>query len=319
MKKIITKIFLILFVAIIAPMTSCNDELDYELFTKNVYLTTNGWEELRVKIQEGTNTVTIPLSVSINGTTGNDQEVKVSLKYDMDTLDKYNFEKYREQPELYYTALPENVYSFGEDHLVIKSGEIKAITYLTIDLNKVDDKYADYVLPLSIESTSGYSIAKSAYSKVLYHLNLENSFSGNYSGTIDIFKTKSNGDNDKDSKLSINNKSFYAISDRVCYFYAGQFDRSSAVRDDFIITINLDDDNLVTLHSPNTELDVKLESYTYKVDIEPNLNDKRYETHNISINLKYTYKDLTDLDKPIMRAEGTVATVKQILKENTVN
>ncbi len=293
---------------------SCNDELDSELFEKTVLLTNNGWIDQELYLDES-GLIDIPLVVSVNGTSGNDKNVNVEVRLDPDTLNNYNFEKYRNQPELYYQQPENDAITFQDETITIPAGELYGVSKLTLDLNKLADRYADYVIPLEIGSTSEYRIAEPDYSKALLHMVLKNSFSGNYTGEIAVYKTKADGSSDTGNKLTVGVKSLYALSGQTCYFYAGQFDRTSVERDQFIVNVTIDAENRVSLESPNADLNLKKEEATVEISSVEHSTDNRYLIVTTTLKLKYTFVDVTQLDKPVLRAEGTISMNQNVLKE----
>ncbi|MDR2954414.1 MAG: DUF4361 domain-containing protein [Prevotella sp.] len=293
---------------------SCDDGVDEELFDKYVLLTENGWKDKQMEITAD-NKVKVLVTASISGTSANDRDVSVNVKFDPDTLQGYNFEKYRNQTGLYYSELPSAAISFDNRNISIASGKDHGETYLTLDIDQIDNKYADYVIPITIESASEYTIARDAYSKALLHVQLKNSFSGDYSGDLNVYRTNSGGGNESgdENKISVGTKSFYAISNDQCYFYAGQFSRTTADREKFIVNITIDDDGNITMDSPNPELDLKQESASIEITKEAHKTDNRYEVVITKLDLKYTFKDLSTLDKPMLRAQGAI-TMQQNVK-----
>lgn len=292
---------------------SCNDELDDELFEKTVLLTGNGWIDQELYLDES-GLIAIPVVVSVNGTSGNDENVTVEVRLAPDTLNNYNFEKYRNQTGLYYQQPEDDAITFQDETITISAGELYGVSGLTLDLNTLADRYADYVIPLEIANTSAYRIAEPEYSKALLHLVLKNSFSGNYTGEIAVYKTKADGSSDTGNKLTVGVKSLYALSGETCYFYAGQFDRTSVERDQFIVDVTIDDDDQVSLASPNADLDLQTEEATVEVNSVEHSTDNRYLIVTTTLKLKYTFVDVTQLDRPVLRAQGTISMNQNVLK-----
>ena len=301
-------------VFLLALPYSCHDELDDELFEKAVLLTNNGWIDQELYLDES-GLIDIPVVVSVNGTSGNNTPVDVAIRLAPDTLSNYNFEKYRNQTELYYQQPEESVLAFNDETILIPAGELYGASGLTLDLNKLSDWYADYVIPLEIESTSAYKIAAAEYSTALVHLVFKNSFSGNYSGEIAVYKTKADGSNDSGNRLTVAVKSLYALSDRQCYFYAGQFDRTSVDRDQFIVDLSLSEENELSLSSPNADIDLTMEEGSVEVNTVDHTTDNRYTIVTTTLKLKYTFIDVSSLDQPVLRAEGTISMNQHVLKE----
>ncbi|WP_423130173.1 BT_3044 domain-containing protein [Gaoshiqia sp. Z1-71] len=301
-------------VFLLALPYSCHDELDDELFEKVVLLTKNGWIDQELYLNES-GRIDIPVVVSVNGTSGNNIPVDVQVRLAPDTLSNYNFEKYRNQTGLYYEQPEEDALAFKDETIRIPAGELYGVSSLTLDLDKLSDRYADYVIPLEIASTSAYKTAAAGYSKALVHLVFKNSFSGNYSGEIAVYKTKADGSNDTGNRLTVAVKSLYALSGRQCYFYAGQFDRSSIDRDQFIVDLDLSEDNGVSLSSPNAGINLIMEEGSVEVSTVDHTTDNRYMIVTTTLKLKYTFIDVSSSDQPVLRAEGTISMNQQALKE----
>jgi hypothetical protein len=299
---------------------SCDGALEDELFEKNVLLTKNGWIEQTLETTSSGKSV-IPLVVSINGTTENDKTVNVTVNRDSDNLAGYNFDKYRNQTHLYYTEVPSAAITL-DTVLTIPSKDIRGISSVTIDMNQLENRYADYVLPLRIKNTSYYGISED-YSRVLYHIVPKNKYSGNYSGEISVFKTRPTttgvvGTNTTD-EMKVTTEALYALSDTECYFYAGQFDRTSADREKFIVTIDFAEDGTITMGSPYPDLELKLEEASMELKREKIQTDNRYETVETVLSLTYTFRDLTvpeNLTKVILRAQAKISMRQDVFINN---
>lgn len=309
MKKIIYHIVVLLIVVL---NYSCSDGLPDEQFEKLVLLTKNGWINQDINLINSNGIVEIPIATSISGTSNNIENVLVNLDFDPDTLNGYNFEKYREQYSLYYSPVADSAVSIDNKNVSIMKNENSGVTKLIVDLNKIKDKYKDYVIPIKIENATKYVIAANTYTKALYHLQLKNNYSGTYSGTTSVYKTKGSAEiNDVDQKISVANKVLYALTDSTCYFYAGQNDRSNVNRDKFIINITFHKDGTITLEAPNADINFVLEKIEMTISKGENKNDNRYE--NVTTALDMTYK-FTDLSSNRLRSEGLVSMSQKKLK-----
>lgn len=308
MKKIIIYFIALLLITL---NYSCNDGLPEEQFEKLVLLTKNGWIDQDIDVAS-TGIVEIPIAASISGTSTNNEDVAVNLDFDPDTLSEYNFEKYRKDTLLYYKNVPFNVVSFKNTEVNITKGNDAGITKLIIDLNKITDKYKDYVIPIQIKNTSKYVMADNIYTKALYHLQLKNYYSGTYSGTTTVYKTKGSAEvNDEDQKVTVAVKTLYALSDSVCYFYAGIADRNTTDRDKYIINVTFHSNDSISMTSINPDLNFVLENATMNINKKENSTDQRYE--KVTITLDMTYK-FTDLSSNRLRSEGLVSMSQTVLK-----
>ena len=71
------------------------------------------------------NTTILPIYFGVNGTSANDKDICLTMEIDPDTLQKYNWEKYKNQSDLYYKILPAGTYTFDADSWTIPSGELE--------------------------------------------------------------------------------------------------------------------------------------------------------------------------------------------------
>lgn len=296
--------------------SGCNDRLPEEQFQKLVLLTKNGWIEQSIDISDSTGVIKLPIAGSISGTSTNQENIELLLGYDTDTLNGYNFLKFRNQTELYYNVVPNEALSFDSNNINIVEGNDMGITNLFVDLDKITDKYIDYVIPIQIKSTSGYLLSNPKYSKALYHIQLKNKYSGNYTGEITVFKTKGSAEvNDDTQKITVGNKALYAITDTTCYFYAGQVDRNKVDRTKFIVNVTFHKDGTVTLDCPNTALNFIAESASISVSKVDNLNDKRYQNVTLTLITQYKFNDLAPTNPVRLRAQGTVSLTQTVLRK----
>ena len=151
MKRIINIISITLGIFI---FTACQDELNNELFHKFSYLVENGWQTCEVEIKDG-NIAELLIDFGINGTSENDKDITLKITNDPDTLADYNFDKFKNQINSYYIELPTNCYSFDQEVYTIPKGKYKTTAKIQIELDKIQNIYNDYVLPLKIESSTG--------------------------------------------------------------------------------------------------------------------------------------------------------------------
>lgn len=298
--------FLCVSVLVLIVNISCNDELNDELFDKYVYFTKNGWQDYNVDVTE-TGIVEVPFSIAVNGTSANDRDVNVLLALDSDTLVGYNFDKYKFQTDLYYSEFPAHCYTFESENVVIPSGSEYAKAKLTIDMNKIEDIYADYVLPLAIKEVSVYTIAKPKYSKLLMRLLFRNDFSGTYSGDGKVMDVTN-----ESKELRVGNKTLYAMAAKKCYFFAGHKDRNSVDRADYVVTATVNPTGDVTLEATNPALNFTQERAEIEWTRKPHTTDPRFEIVTTELNVQYTFKDLTSEDNTIMRYKGSMVVSRNI-------
>lgn len=100
------------------------------------------------------------LSIYVGGTTSIDNDVTVTLEYNMDLLNKYNRLKHDSDYDKYALILPEDKYSVNSMSVTLKAGnkEPYALFPIHVDVNGLIPE-EEYILPLSIASVSDYMIA----------------------------------------------------------------------------------------------------------------------------------------------------------------
>lgn len=279
---------------------SCADELNDELFKKFTYLTQNGWSESTLDIKDD-NTVDLPVYFGINGTSSNDKDITIQITADADTLQKYNFEKYKNQVESYYKLLPSNTYRFDASSYTIPSGEIRASAICNIDLSSLRaiNIYDEYVLPLAITSSGDNVTGPSQYSKALYSLSFRNSYSGNYTCSG---KLKEEGETYETEAKA---RKIYAISKDECYFYAGNVERDEEGKENYVIILKWDKTNNNITITPNTKNpDLNLHDMSASIDTK----FTEYQTDvrkmimqtTIKIGYKYKQKVTEDVNKDLI-------------------
>lgn len=303
MRKII---FICVSALVLMVNFSCNDELNDELFDKYVYFTKNGWQDYNVDVTE-TGIVEVPISIAVSGTSVNDRDVNVLLAVDADTLNGYNFDKYKYQTDLYYSEFPANCYAFENENVTILPGSEYVKAKVTIDMNKIEDIYADYVLPLAVKEVSAYTIAKPKNSKLLMRLLFRNNFSGTYSGDGKVVDVTN-----ESKELRVGNKILYAMAANKCYFFAGHKDRNSTDRADYVVTITANPAGDVKLEATNPALNFTQERAEIEWTRKPHSTDPRFEIVTTELNVQYTYKDLASEDNTIMRYKGSMVMSRNV-------
>jgi len=232
-----------LYIAMIAcaitGFTSCDDGLEDELFDKAVSLTSNGLVDYYIEYN-ATGLDTLNLAVSLNGTSQNDQAVTATLAVDPDTLEAYNFYRYRYHTNLYYNIAEEGMFTYANGNTVtIQPGNEYAICPIVIDFNKFD-LYKSYVLPLKIASSSPYPTAGYGYNKVLYRLNVSNFFSGLYSSNSATVGEISRNVVSDATKIAITSAQLNALNESTCYLYMGNVTDTDDERDEYTMTLTID-------------------------------------------------------------------------------
>lgn len=298
-----------LLATIVAGLSSC-DQLDEELFMKTSYIIHNGWQDYQLEVAED-NTAILPVYFGVNGTSGNDKVIQLTMEIDPDTLKRYNWEKYKNQEDLYYDILPEEAYTFDADSWTIPSGELNTAAYIKIDLNKIKEVgslYKDYVLPLRISSSTGEPMGINKYTKVLAHIGFKNDYSGMYSGkgVVTQLGTK--------YTTETTSTQLYAINNNVCYMFVGEKTRANTTDYlNYVVEIERDDFGNITLSGVDG---LKFKPYSAKLSRKYTYNyvDQRYYTEVTTIELAYEYQDSTAGEVLMMSFEGTFSMSRDVLR-----
>lgn len=293
-------------------LSSCNDQLSDELFEKRTYLVENGWKDYQLEVADD-NTALLPVYFGINGTSGNDKDITMTIEVDPDTLERYNWDKYKNQKDLYYKLLPEESYTFDADSWTIPKGELNASAYVKISLDKIKEVgslYNDYVLPFRISSSTGEPVGRSKYTKVLAHIAFKNDFSGQYTGKGIIKQVGTSYTTD------ITTTTLYAINPNTCYMFAGEKTREkTADYLNYVIEITKDDDGSIVLDSPAEGL--VFNPYSSKLSRKYTLNygDDRYYIEITTVDFSYEYMDSTLGRDPLpMNFQGSFTMTKNVWK-----
>ena len=317
MKKIryINTVVGCLLVALTLGVSSC-EKLDDELFKKNSYIVHNGWQDYSLEVTDD-NTAILPIYFGVNGTSGNDKDIHLTVEIDPDTLAKYNWDKYKNQKTLYYKLLPESTYTFDADSWVIPSGELNTAAYVRIDLNKIKEAgslYDDYVLPLRLSSSTGEPMGLNKYTKVLAHVGFKNDYSGIYSGKGVVKQVGTT------YTTEITSTQLYAINNSICYMFVGEKTRANTEDHlNYVVEIKRDEFGDILLSSTIDGLKFKpynaklSRKYTY------NYNDQRYYTEVTTIEMTYEYLDSTPGEPLMMSFEGTFSMSRDVLRVDYPN
>lgn len=305
MKKLIK---IALFSLIVIGGTACQDELDNELFKKYSYLNKNGWKECEVKIDED-NTGVLLLDFGVNGTSENNKDVVITVTNDPDTLEGYNFDRYKFQYDLYYPELPTTCYTFDKESYTIPAGQLKTTACIRIDLNQIQDIYQNYVLPIKISSSIGEPIGPDKYSKLLANIKFTNKFNGTYSGNgkMTIEETGQN--------TATGSAILYAISQNSCFMYAGNATSETDPTNyqKYILNVSFSDNEKITITDPSGKMDLKPITATITRKYKKHATDTRYYIETSVLNLKYKYRNQSDKDHRMLIFEGTHTMTRNVL------
>ncbi len=290
------KIFIFCCVALYSfTLSSCDDSLKDELFVKYAYIVQNGWKEVKIELNS-IGVMTLPITVGVNGTSFNDRDVAVKLALDPDTLADYNFNKYKNDSVLYYKQINGEAIKFPEN-IIIETGKESAVVEVMLDKSKIENQYADYVLPVCIEKAEGYNAGPTKYTRSLMHLSFYNDFSGSYNGSCKLWDKEKAG---SFHERTISSKILYGYSPNECYFYAGEYDRANTLKDNYIVKLNWNPETgevLTTTEISDMRLEL-IEPTTFKQVI---LNHPTDESKKIVTTTLYTYYSYLDASSSNVR------------------
>jgi hypothetical protein len=318
MKKYIYRIFcwLVPTLLILFTTISCSDDLNYELFKKFTYLLKNGWQDNISMTLTDDNKVDLNVAFGVNGTTGNDKNITLTLATAPDTLKNFNFDKYKNDSAAYYTILPADCYTFDKTSYTIPVGQLNSSAIVTIDMAKLADNYNiynQYVLPLKIASSEGELIGPSKYSQALYLLNLKNKWSGFFSGSGTLKASYGSGTYTKE----VSGKQLYAISNKECYMYAGSYERDSKHHGDFVVKMKMNDDGSIVMTCPNDSDHFEPIKAYYEFKFTQNITDSRTLNRLTVFYTHYKYIDTySDPDATSYEYEGTLSRSDVVFKSD---
>lgn len=309
-----------LYILLLASLcVGCDNELPEEIFQKTVLINQNGFLDYPLAYTINSTEIDTMIAVAVSGTSVLKNDIVVDLKVNPDTLDGYNWEKFRYDEILFHDLLPQECYSFNGDGIVIKAGTEYTSIPIKFYLDKID-KMKDYVLPISITSTSGYQIAAAKRSTVLMHILLSNFYSGTYDVSA---KLKEEG---FDDVLDVRMKRSLKVEDsKTCYMYLGNINENNASRDLYHAKMHINDDNTLTFTPLNKDQDIVADAPSLVEKQERNcvtvvrtqdvFNSHKF-TEVTTFYVNYTYKDLSIPDAPIIvRWDGTLSRTKIVYEK----
>lgn len=247
--------FLIIFAGLFL-FGACNDEWTEDQYVRYISfkapLNSQGVTTVYVRYRgESVSNYKLPLIMS--GSTTNDQNLKVEVVLDSDTLNQLNKEQFQSRTDLYYKQLDDRFFTMP------RSVDFKAdedVALLDIDFNFKNIDLADkWILPLTIinDKENRYTAhPRKHYKKALLRVIPFNNYSGTYGSTnLGIYVRGGEGG----APIVKNNIQVYAVNDSTVFFYAGMVDEDRMDRHNYKIYAHLNDrTNQVTLYSDNPNM-----------------------------------------------------------------
>lgn len=306
----------IIFLLAVTAFTACNDKLPDELFVKHVLINQNGFREYDLNYVDASVRDTL-ITVAVNGSSRLDRDIRVDLAINPDTLEGYNWEKYRKDRTLYYELLPEECYSFNGEGIVIRAGTEYTDVPISFNLDKID-KDKNFVLPISIVSTSEYKVGAPQYSTVLMNVVLSNAYTGTYSlsGTIREVAT---GDF-IDVRMT---RTLRVVDPATVSLYAGNTSERVSNRENYRMNMTVNTDSTLTftplrpdiieIRRDEPNLDPKNPRNKILVERTVDVQNSHKSYVVTTFYMYYNYIDKTDPADPVeMRWEGTCSRTKTV-------
>lgn len=277
--------------------TACKKEWTSELYVQDVAFAKSGVVSVYAKYKDQGGSLTVKVPVVLSGTTGNGEDIQVTIAIDRDTLENLNFDRFRLREDLYFQELPEANYSFQSMTTTIPKGSIQGYFDLELKLDGLD-LINKYILPIKIVSTSKNNVStRRWFAKSLMQIIPFNDFSNKYSnaGLIWNRDLPQNGQ----TALSIPSRTSWVVDERSVFFFAGNIDEAAYDRAKYKIIARFNEDSTVTLSAPDPSINFSQQSGRYTMskrmdEVQPYL-EKTY----ITMNLEYWYSDITNPAFPI--------------------
>jgi hypothetical protein len=277
--------------------TACNKEWNQELYVQEVSFARNGVVKVNAKYKSQGGVVTVKVPVVVSGSTGNSDDIEVTIAIDKDTIQNLNFDRFRLRSDLYFKELPEAHYSFKSMTTTIPRGSLQGYFELELKLEGLD-LINNYMLPVKIVSTSKDNVVKRRwYSKSLMHIIPFNDYSNKYSnaGLIWNRDVPQNGQ----TALTTPHRTAWVVDENTVFFFAGNIDEESYDRTKYKIMARFNADSTVTLTAPDAAIGFAQQKGTYSISKRKDELQPYLEKTYITMNLEYWYSDIANLAFPI--------------------
>lgn len=276
---------------------ACNKEWTDELYTKEVSFVKSGVVKVYAKYKSQGGVVSMKVPVVLSGSTGNEEDIEVTIDIDKDTLANLNFDRFRLRSDLYFQELPAANYAFKSMTTTIHAGSLQGYFDLDLKLEGLD-QINKYILPLKIIASSTNNVSKRRwFSKSLMQIIPFNDYSNKYSNAGLIW----NRDVAQSAQVALTtpSRTAWVVNENTVFFFAGNVDEEAYDRAKYKIMAQFNADSTVTLSAPDASINFSQKSGTYTImrkmdEVQPYL-EKTY----ITMNLEYWYSDATNPSFPI--------------------
>jgi hypothetical protein len=288
---------LYLYIALSLLHVACNKEWTDELYQKEVSFVKNGVVRVNAKYKSQGGVVTVKVPVILSGSTGNPDDIQVTIELDKDTLADLNFDRFRLRSDLYFHELPPDNYTFKSMTTVIPKGSLQG--YFDLDLKMEGlDLINKYVLPIKIVATSTDNVSKRRwFSKSIMQIIPFNDYSNRYSNAGLIW----NRDLPQTGQTALTtpHRNAFVVDEHTVFFFAGNIDEEAYDRAKYKVIARFNADSTVTLTAPDAAINFSQKAGTYTISKKMDEVQPYLEKTYITMNLEYWYSDITNLAFPI--------------------
>lgn len=282
---------------ILFATSACNKEWTDELYKKEVSFVKSGVVRVNAKYKSQGGIVTVKVPVIVSGSTGNPDDIQVTIELDKDTLADLNFDRFRLRSDLYFHELPPDNYSFKSMTTVIPKGSLQG--YFDLDLKMEGlDLINKYVLPIKIVATSNDNASKRRwFSKSIMQIIPFNDYSNRYSNAGLIW----NRDLPQTGQTALTtpHRNAFVVDEETIFFFAGNIDEEAYDRAKYKVIARFNADSTVTLTAPDAAINFSQQAGTYSISKKMDEVQPYLEKTYITMNLEYWYSDITNLAFPI--------------------
>lgn len=164
---------------LVISLAACNNKIPMEegLWPETVYIVGAKDKIIDRSLNIGYEKDTIYASVAISGSLPTKENVVVTLVESPQTIEEYN-RKERGSDDIMYRTLAEGIYSFPNENVEVKKGDVYGVYPIHIDPSTLHIDSL-YMLAFKLKETSRFELAKED-TVVMIRLNLMNDYSGLY-------------------------------------------------------------------------------------------------------------------------------------------
>lgn len=275
----------------------CTKEWTRELYVKEVSFVKSGVVRLNALYKSQGGTVTLKVPVLLSGSTGNKEDIEVTIELDRDTLSNLNFDRFRLRQDLYFQELPAANYTFPSMTTTIPAGSIQGYFDLNLKMEGLD-LINKYILPVKIVSTSRNNVSpRRWFSKSLMQIIPFNDYSGRYSNAGLIWNRDVPQNNQ--TALTTPYRNAWVVDERTVFFFAGNIDEEAYDRAKYKVIAALNADSTVTLSAPDAAINFSQQKGTWTISKRKDEVQPYLEKTYITLNLEYWYSDITNPAFPI--------------------